>query len=105
MTFRVGPWTMRSLHCIRLTACFKPEPGPLKYPKRWMIPFIPKVPPPWFGAWRQKSGSLGYPFAGFDACITSDVLSGSGLSPSAAHEVLIGNIINHFSCGGALDAV
>ena len=52
-----------------------------------------------------KVQELGYPVAGFDACITSNVLSGSGLSSSAAYEVLIGNIINHFFCGGALDAV
>lgn len=31
---------------------------------------------------------------GFDAFVTSDVLSGSGLSSSAAFEVLVGNIIN-----------
>ena len=41
---------------------------------------------------------------GFDACVCSDVLSGSGLSSSAAYEVLIGNIFNHFG-GGDLDAV
>ena len=48
---------------------------------------------------------LGYPLAGFDAYITSDVLSGSGLSSSAAYEVLIGNILNHFYCGDRLEAV
>lgn len=48
---------------------------------------------------------LGYPLSGFDACVTSTVLSGSGLSSSAAYETLIGNILNHFCCGGALDAV
>ncbi len=47
---------------------------------------------------------LGYALAGFDACVTSNVLSGSGLSSSAAYEVLVGNIFNRFSCGGALDA-
>ena len=47
----------------------------------------------------------GYPVEGFDACVTSSVLSGSGLSSSAAYEVLIGNIINHFFCGGELDAI
>ena len=47
----------------------------------------------------------GYTVGGFDACITSDVLSGSGLSSSAAYEVLIGTILNHFFCGDALDAV
>lgn len=48
---------------------------------------------------------LGYTVSGFDACVTSNVLSGSGLSSSAAYEVLIGNIINHFSCKDTLDAV
>ena len=48
---------------------------------------------------------LGYSLTGFDACVTSTVLSGSGLSSSAAYEVLVGNILNRFSCGGSLDAV
>lgn len=47
----------------------------------------------------------GYQLGGFDAYVTSNVLSGSGLSSSAAYEVLLGNIINHFFCGGALDAI
>ena len=38
--------------------------------------------------------------SGFDAYVTSRVLPGSGLSSSAAFEVLIGTIINHLShCG------
>ena len=52
-----------------------------------------------------KIQELGYPLAGFDAYITSTVLSGSGLSSSAAYEVLVGNILNHFCCGGKLDPV
>ena len=52
-----------------------------------------------------KIQELGYPLKGFDAYVTSTVLSGSGLSSSAAYETLIGNILNHFCCGGALDAV
>jgi len=41
---------------------------------------------------------------GFDAYVTSTVLPGSGLSSSAAFEVLLGTAINHlFSCG--IDAV
>ncbi len=48
---------------------------------------------------------LGYPLSGFDACVTSTVLSGSGLSSSAAYETLVGNIFNHFCCGDKLDAV
>ena len=36
----------------------------------------------------------GYKIGGFDGYVTSDVLSGSGLSSSAAYEVLIGNILS-----------
>ncbi|NBI65614.1 galactokinase [Pseudoflavonifractor sp. 60] len=52
-----------------------------------------------------KVRELGYPLAGFDAYVSSTVLSGSGLSSSAAYETLVGNIFNHFCCGGALDPV
>lgn len=52
-----------------------------------------------------KVKELGYPLAGFDAYITSTVLSGSGLSSSAAYETLIGNILNHFCCEGKLDPI
>ena len=38
---------------------------------------------------------LGCKVEGFDAYVTSTVLPGSGLSSSAAYEVLIGTIINH----------
>lgn len=48
---------------------------------------------------------LGYALSGFDACVHSTVLSGSGLSSSAAYEVLIGTVFNHFSCADRLDAV
>lgn len=37
---------------------------------------------------------LGYRIGGFNACLTSDVLPGSGLSSSASIEVLIGTIFN-----------
>ena len=47
----------------------------------------------------------GYALTGFDACVTSTVLSGSGLSSSAAYEVLIGSIFNSFCCRGELDPV
>lgn len=47
----------------------------------------------------------GYPVAGFDVYAQSDVLPGSGLSSSAACEVLLGVIENHLFCGGALDPV
>ena len=47
---------------------------------------------------------LGYTLSGFDVYAASDVLSGSGLSSSAAYEVLIGTVFNHFCCNNALDA-
>jgi galactokinase len=49
----------------------------------------------------QKSGMIG----GFQAVIHSRVLGGSGLSSSAAFEVLIGTIFNHLYCNGSLSAV
>ena len=42
---------------------------------------------------------------GFDACVSSNVLSGSGLSSSAAFEILIGTILNHFCAADTLDHV
>ena len=42
----------------------------------------------------------GYLIPGFDACVTSRVLAGSGLSSSAAFEVLIGTVINHLTAAG-----
>lgn len=39
---------------------------------------------------------IGVEIGGFNAFVTSDVLSGSGLSSSAAFEVLIGNIIDRY---------
>ena len=48
---------------------------------------------------------LGYEVKGFDAYATSDVLPGSGLSSSAACEVLLGVIMNHLFCEDKLDAV
>ncbi|MEG0779980.1 MAG: galactokinase family protein [Oscillospiraceae bacterium] len=47
----------------------------------------------------------GYPVAGFDATVDSAVPAGSGLSSSAAYEVLVGTIFNHLFCGDALTAV
>ncbi len=43
---------------------------------------------------------LGCKVSGFDAYMESTVLPGSGLSSSAAYEVLIGTIINHLFFGG-----
>ena len=48
---------------------------------------------------------LGYAVGGFNAAVTSRVLSGSGLSSSAAYEVLICTILNGLYNGGAVDAV
>lgn len=42
---------------------------------------------------------------GFDAYVDSSVPVGSGLSSSAAYEILLGNILNRLCCGGRLDAV
>lgn len=47
----------------------------------------------------------GYVPRGFDAYVTSNVPAGSGLSSSAAYEVLMGVILNHLSCEDALSAV
>ena len=47
----------------------------------------------------------GYPVSGFDAYAMSDVLPGSGLSSSAACEVLLGVIVNHLFCGDTFTPV
>ena len=47
----------------------------------------------------------GYILGGFNAYAVSNVLSGSGLSSSAAYETLIGVILNHLFCNDELDAV
>lgn len=52
-----------------------------------------------------KIKSLGYNIGGFDAYIMSDVLTGSGLSSSAAFEVLIGIILNTLFCDQKLSAL
>lgn len=44
----------------------------------------------------------GFKIGGFKACITSDVLHGSGLSSSASIEVLIGTIFNHLYNDGKI---
>lgn len=48
---------------------------------------------------------LGYRIGGFDAATASRVLSGSGLSSSAAFEVLICTILNHLYNDGKIDSV
>lgn len=47
----------------------------------------------------------GYNIGGFDACTTSDVMGGSGLSSSAAFEVLIGTVVSHLYNDGNVDSV
>ena len=47
----------------------------------------------------------GYKLAGFDAKVKSTVLPGSGLSSSAAFEVLIGRILNGLFADNAVSAI
>ena len=49
--------------------------------------------------------NLGYTVAGFDACTTSDVMGGSGLSSSAAFEVLLGSILSYMFNDGKISPV
>lgn len=52
-----------------------------------------------------RFNQLGYKYGGFNATVTSRVLSGSGLSSSAAYEVLIGTILNYIYNDGSISAV
>lgn len=52
-----------------------------------------------------KFKDLGYNIKGFNAYTSSNVLKGSGLSSSAAFEVLIGNIFNGLFAGGEVSPV
>ena len=45
----------------------------------------------------------GYKVGGYDAYSTTEVLKGSGISSSAAFEVMVGNIMNHFYNDGGVD--
>ena len=45
----------------------------------------------------------GYNVGGYDAYSTTQVLKGSGLSSSAAFEVMVGNILNHFYNDASVD--
>ena len=51
-----------------------------------------------------EAAAKGYPVGGFDACVTSNVLQGSGLSSSAAFEILIGAVVNGLFCDSRLTA-
>ena len=44
----------------------------------------------------------GYNVGGYDAYATSEVLKGSGISSSAAYEVMLGNILNHLYNDGVI---
>ena len=45
----------------------------------------------------------GYSVGGYDVYSNSEVLKGSGISSSAAYEVMIGNIMNHLYNDGSID--
>ncbi len=45
----------------------------------------------------------GYEVGGYDAYSTTEVLKGSGISSSAAFEVMVGNILNYFYNDGKVD--
>lgn len=49
--------------------------------------------------------NLGYEVCGFDSCTTSDVMGGSGLSSSAAYEVLLGTIMSYLFNDGKISPV
>ncbi len=51
-------------------------------------------------AFRRRALKVG----GFDAYATSNVFKGSGLSSSAAYEVMVGNILSHFYNDGVVES-
>jgi len=53
----------------------------------------------------SKFADLGFKIGGFNAYTTSNVLKGSGLSSSAAFEVLLGNIINGLFAEGKVEPI
>lgn len=53
----------------------------------------------------SRMNDLGYKVEGFNACIDGGVPKGSGLSSSAAFEVLIGSIISHLFNNDTLDPI
>ena len=52
-----------------------------------------------------KFDELGYKIGGFNAYTTSNVLKGSGLSSSAAFEVLLGNVMNGLFANGKVEPI
>ncbi len=53
----------------------------------------------------SKIKDMGYEIGGFDAVTTSDVMGGSGLSSSAAFEVLLGTTVSYLFNDGKIDPV
>ena len=53
----------------------------------------------------KKFREWGYKIGGFDAYTSTEVLAGSGLSSSAAFEVMVGNILNHLYLSGEVSPV
>ncbi len=51
----------------------------------------------------NRLAELGYTVGGFDVYSTSDVLKGSGISSSAAYEVMIGNIVSNLYNDGKIE--
>ena len=51
----------------------------------------------------QAFVNAGHAIGGYDAYSCTEVLKGSGLSSSAAFEVMVGNILNHLYNGGNVD--
>jgi galactokinase len=51
----------------------------------------------------QGFTNKGYKVGGYDAYSSTEVLKGSGLSSSAAFEVMVGNILNHLYNNGEVD--
>lgn len=51
-----------------------------------------------------KFVEMGYQLRGLDIYVSSQVLPGSGLSSSAAFEVLLGTVLNGMFCGGTVSA-
>lgn len=47
----------------------------------------------------------GHHLAGFSASVSSTVPGGAGLSSSAAYEILVGVILNHFSCDDSVSLI
>ncbi len=53
----------------------------------------------------KSFSKLGYKLKGFNAYTESNVMKGSGLSSSAAFEVLVGTIVNHLCADGEVNPV